>query len=1188
MKPSREQSRVIAVVLMAGVLPVLISLAAHFFVGDAKHVQEPLHEAVELAGTCIALAVAMLLLLHTRHEAASQHLFWVVASLVAMGLVDGMHGVQGISLRSWQRHGATLVGGAVFALVWWPLPTVVARRKGLFVSMVAGLALALGLWLGAGGLPVTWDPVGYYTFPVKAANALGGFGFLAATLFFCRRYLRQAQPEDLVFASHTVLFGMASLLFGVSHTWAADWWVTHGFRLLAYSVLLVAAYKIVVTIYRRTAEHAQELDGHVKARTAQLLDANAALQTEIAERKRAEADLDRRGEEQARLNAELTRSNRATLNLMQDAVEARKRLEKTNQDLHREITQRQQAEEFVRSEKLLSDSLINSLPGVFYLFDEHGRFLRWNANLERVTGYSSEELAALSPLDLFVGEERVLIQERIQAVFADGQADAEADLVSKSGGRTAHYLTGLRLEFNGQPCLVGVGQVITGRKQAEAALREEETRYRTLFEQSPDGVLIIDTQTALPIAFNETAARQLGYTREEFARLRVNDYEAVERPEVTRARIEKISREGRDDFETQHRTKTGDLRNVLVTVQTIELSGRPVLHCIFRDITERQRAEAALALNALRIQVLLELHQLAAAPREQVLDFALAGSLRITQSEVSFVGFLDETEAVLTIHRWSKEVMAQCALGDQTLALPVAEAGLWSDCVRQRKPVLVNDYAAPHPAKKGLPEGHVPVRRLLAVPIFDGARIVAVAAVANKPQDYTEADAAALTSLMNKLWEILRRQQTDQELALQARTASIFLTVPDEEMFNEVLKVILDVMQSPFGVFGYLDEAGALVVPTMTRQIWDKCQVPDKTITFPRETWGDSSWPRAIREKKANYSNEVSAKTPEGHVTVTRHISVPVLFQGEVIGLLQVANKETDYTEADVRTLETIAAQVAPLLSARLRRERAQEALRKLNTELEQRVQDRTAQLEAANKELEAFSYSVSHDLRAPLRAIDGYGRILVEDYAPQLGDEGRRVLGVISSETRRMGQLVDDLLAFSRLGRQQLESADINMTALAKAVFDEQAALARQRVLQLELKPLPAVHGDRAMLRVVLVNLISNAIKFTKPRNPAVIEIGVMERWSDGTMVDSSTPTLQHSNAPVFYVRDNGVGFDMHYAHKLFGVFQRLHSAEEFEGTGVGLALVQRIVRRHGGRVWAEAKVNEGATFYFTLKGEG
>ena len=248
-------------------------------------------------------------------------------------------------------------------------------------------------------------------------------------------------------------------------------------------------------------------------------------------------------------------------------------------------------------------------------------------------------------------------------------------------------------------------------------------------------------------------------------------------------------------------------------------------------------------------------------------------------------------------------------------------------------------------------------------------------------------------------------------------------------------------------------------------------------------------------------------------------------------------------------------------------------ALHKHQTErkLEESEAQHRTMLETAVKDLDDFSYSVSHDLRAPLRAVDGFSHILGDDHAAHLDADGLRLLDVIRHETQRMGQLIDNLLAFSRLGRQRMKMEPIDMRELAQAVFDELAAREPARQLRLELGPLPAAHGSREMIRQVWLHLIGNAIKFTRDREPTEIEIGSKD-GPDGW--------------PVYHVRDNGAGFDMRHAKKLFGVFQRLHTQQEFPGSGVGLALVERIVQRHGGRVWAEAQCQRGAVFYFTLSG--
>jgi PAS domain S-box-containing protein len=298
----------------------------------------------------------------------------------------------------------------------------------------------------------------------------------------------------------------------------------------------------------------------------------------------------------------------------------------------------------------------------------------------------------------------------------------------------------------------------------------------------------------------------------------------------------------------------------------------------------------------------------------------------------------------------------------------------------------------------------------------------------------------------------------------------------------------------------------------------------------------------------------------------------PIHAGSSVIGALTVYSHEPQFfTDEEIQLVTSLAEDVSFALDSianEKRRLEAEEALRGVNKELEQRIAVRTADLEAANKELEAFSYSVSHDLRSPLRHMSGFVELLQRRLVDHADEKTRTYADAISAASKKMGMLIDSLLNFSSLGRKQMQKKKVNLNALVKGVVREMQDALKGRQIHWEIEELPSVLGDQSLLSLVMVNLLSNAVKFTSTRPQAEIKIGCKDEEDKFTCS----------------VTDNGVGFDMQYVDKLFGVFQRLHSQNEFEGTGIGLANVQRIISRHGGRVWAEGVVGQGATFYFTL----
>jgi PAS domain S-box-containing protein len=443
-------------------------------------------------------------------------------------------------------------------------------------------------------------------------------------------------------------------------------------------------------------------------------------------------------------------------------------------------------------------------------------------------------------------------------------------------------------------------------------------------------------------------------------------------------------------------------------------------------------------------------------------------------------------------------------------------------------------------------------RAVLAVPITVGeTRLGVLAAYGPRASVFAEDDLELAQILANQVAlalgyarELIERQRVEAEMAERRRAEAALRD--SEARMTAIVETALDPIVS-------MDDAGRIVEfnPAAERVFgYRRAEVLGREMA-------EVIIPPQLRDQHRSGLGRYLA-VGEGRVLDQR---------------LELTAMRADQTEFPIELAIARMPSGGPLLFTGYLRDitdqkRAESLVRIMNADLERRVLERTAQLEDTVKELEAFSYSVSHDLRAPLRAVNGFSRILLQDYGSQLVPDAQGYLRMVSENAQQMGRLIDDLLAFSRLGRQQLRTQRVHPADMVRNALHELAPEQEGREVHIQLDELAVCQADPALLRQVFVNLLSNALKFTRRRPVARIEVGWRDMDGEGT----------------YFVKDNGTGFDMRYADKLFGVFQRLHRAEDYDGTGVGLAIVNRIVHRHGGRVWAEAAPDQGATFFFTL----
>lgn len=775
----------------------------------------------------------------------------------------------------------------------------------------------------------------------------------------------------------------------------------------------------------------------------------------------------------------------------------------------RDITERKRAELALQESEQKFRAVVQNAEAIIFILDREGKFLLSEGQALAKLGLAPGQVVGRSALEFYKDYPSVL--EGINGALAGEPVhitnvikDVVFDVVYSPYYNLEGLLTGV----------TGIAIDITERKQVEQALRQKTEELDRFFTVALDLLCITGTDGYYR-RLNPQWEVVLGYSLSELEGQRFLDLVHPDDQARTMATLGELGAQKVIlNFVNRYRCKDGSYR-------WIEWRSYPVENLVYaaaRDITERKRAEQI-------IQLRLSLMEFAATHSlEELLQKTLDEVGELTNSPLGFYHFVEADQKTLSLQAWSTRTVAEfCQAEGRGLHYPIDEAGVWVDCVRERRAVIHNDYQSlPH--RQGLPEGHAPVIRELVVPILRDERIVAILGIGNKPQNYTANDAEVATYVADLAWEITERKRAEEALHLIRFTVE---HVADAVYWIDPQARIVDVNEAACRMLGYSRE-----------------KLTQMSLSDIDPEFSIAQWPKTWK-----YLKEVGKLTRE-----SKHRT----HDGQIIPVEIVANFiEFGGRELDCAVVRNIT-----------ERKQAEEEIRCLNEELEQRVIERTTQLETANKELEAFSYSVSHDLRAPLRAIDGYTRILVEDYEPVLDSEGQRVCAIIRQQTQRMGQLIDDLLAFSRLSRAQMQAAPIDMQRLAHAVFDELTTAESRERLDFRLDPLPLAVGDPTLIRQVWINLLSNALKFSAKREQAVIEVR----------------GRQEAGENVYSVRDNGVGFDTRYINKLFGVFQRLHSEREFEGTGVGLATVQRVIYRHGGRIWAEGAVDQGATFTFTL----
>ena len=781
-----------------------------------------------------------------------------------------------------------------------------------------------------------------------------------------------------------------------------------------------------------------------------------------------------------------------------------------------EAAQEQSEERFAKAFQATPEAIaISQLPD--------GRLVSVNQRFEELYGASAADIIGKNTQELKIWGPETRAQLLGQLRREGRIRNVELQFTTRSGAaRTCQYSAEL-LELGGESHAIAFLRDITEQRRVEDERRQAHELFSAAFDNSPDGILITRLRDAKVLKVNDSWLAINGYARTDVIGRSMADL-GVWTAEERAGYAARLQRDGRiSNYLARLRRRDGSVRETLLSAMRIEFEGEDCIMSLGRDITEKQRAEEDLRANRRLLETVIDAIPMAIFAKD--LD---SNYIMLNKQMAAFFGV-------------DKEVL----LRRHTSNLPASGAAR-SKSLQDDAWVFEHKTTLDQPNQLlERPDGVLMHYHSTKIPLFD--------------------EAGKMMGLLGINRDIGEQKRTEEaRLRNEALLDNIAKSVSAQTGAEFFRTLVLALCRELPAHMVFIAET---VRQDRVRTI--ACCVDGKLAeNFEYKLAGSPCILALEKRGTVVHPQDVAAMFPEDEGLARRGVTGYAgtsLFDaaGKPIGILVALTREPiQRREFFVSMLEIFAARAA----VEIERARADAQVRELNISLERRVRERTAELEAANRDLDSFGYSVSHDLRSPLGALNGFAHLLRTREAERLSEDGLSLLRQLETNATRMTNLVDGLLEFSRLGRKPVTRVAVQMAVLVGDVVEELRAANRDRRLDIRVGALSDAYGDPVLLRQVWLNLVGNAIKYTRGRDPALIEIG-------------SDPATGE-----YFVRDNGAGFDMKYAERLFGVFERLHSESEFEGTGIGLAIVQRIVNRHGGTVRGEGRPDQGATFRFTL----